>query len=358
VTVTQRAQRARRRPHARTRVRVRPTFLEALGGLVVTVLAVLLVVLVLSTPITLTVALLALGMTITPQPVPPVDYRIDPAAFIDTFLPLNEQGRPWKLSPYQRRVLKLALTYDSGLLLTRLLLWGERKKSGKTMIAACVATWWAMTRGPCEVVCLANDLEQSQGRVFSTVVALLRANGFEKAGLAKLLSTSITCKNGSVIKAVASDYRGESGGRQTLSVFDELWGYSSERAVRLWEESMPIPTTPEGWVLVVTTAGFTGESTLLEGLYQRGIAGERLDPDLELYRTAASVTFWSQQASVITPSRRRFCGRTRSPACTETSGSPRRAALSRRTCGMAAWIAGCARSRPQISLYGSVSTWP
>jgi hypothetical protein len=98
-----------------------------------------------------------------------VDYRINPAAFIDLFLKANEQGRPWSLSGYQRRVLSLALTFDrSGFLTTRLLLWSELKKSGKTALAAALTIWWAMTRGPAEVVCLANDLEQSQGRVFAT----------------------------------------------------------------------------------------------------------------------------------------------------------------------------------------------
>jgi phage terminase large subunit-like protein len=82
-----------------------------------------------------------------------------------------------------------------------------------------------------------------------------------------------------------------------LSVFDEIWAFDSERATRLWEEHQPIPTVPEGWVLVVTTAGFTGESKVLENLCTRGLAGERIDPDLELYRTyrtGAAVTFWSR----------------------------------------------------------------
>jgi predicted membrane-bound mannosyltransferase len=55
-----------------------------------------------------------------PQPQQPaLDYRVDPCAFCDEFLRLNEQGRPWRLSAYQRRALTLALTFDeSGLLTT------------------------------------------------------------------------------------------------------------------------------------------------------------------------------------------------------------------------------------------------
>ena len=127
---------------------------------------------------------------------------------------------------YQRKVLTLALTFDSsGLLQTRLLLWGEMKKSGKTALGA-PRSLVGMTRGPCEVVVLANDLEQSQSRVFGTMVALLKANGFDKARTGEVLASEIRCRNGSVIHAVASDYKGEAGGRQTLSLFDEMWGYS------------------------------------------------------------------------------------------------------------------------------------
>jgi hypothetical protein len=74
-------------------------------------------------------------------------YRTDPAKFIDDFLPLNEAGRPWHLSAYQRRVLALAFRFVEGLLyLLRYLLWGEIKKSGKTLIAAALGLWWAYTR--------------------------------------------------------------------------------------------------------------------------------------------------------------------------------------------------------------------
>ena len=221
------------------------------------------------------------------------DYATDPAAFIDRFLRYNEQGKSWTLSPYQRRILALVLPFDDRRRLTlRLLLWSEPKKSGKTALAAALAIWWASTRGG-DVTCLANDFDQAQGRVFATIVALLKWNGFEKAKLAKLLASEVRCTNGAVIRAVPSDYRGEAGGRQTLAIFDEPWGIDSERATRLFEEMTPIPTTPEAWILMVTTAGFTGESRLLEGLYQRGLAGERLDDEFELHRDGAFTMFWS-----------------------------------------------------------------
>ena len=104
-------------------------------------------------------------------------YVHDPVRFVDEFIRRNEKGRAWTLSPYQRQVLALAFCWGpTGALLFRILLWSEIKKSGKTFIAACLAIWWGFVTGNTEIICAANDLDQSVGRVFRTVVALLRAN--------------------------------------------------------------------------------------------------------------------------------------------------------------------------------------
>ena len=220
-------------------------------------------------------------------------YRQDPVAFIDRFVRRDEKGEAWTLSPHQRSVLRLALSFDTaGRLLLRLLLWSEMKKSGKTFVAALVVLWWGFTRAHSEIIVAANDLEQSTGRVFKTVVALLEQNAdLKRSGRIKAQSIALT--NGTTIRAIASDYRGEAGSRHSLAVFDELWGYDSERAQRLFEELTPPPTEPDAWLLIVTTAGFSGESHLLERLYERGLAGTRLDEELEIYRADDLVMFWS-----------------------------------------------------------------
>jgi hypothetical protein len=57
--------------------------------------------------------------------------RLDPVLFADTFLPNNEKGEPWRLSRHQRRVLVHMFKRAY-----RLRVWGEKKKSGKTFLAA------------------------------------------------------------------------------------------------------------------------------------------------------------------------------------------------------------------------------
>lgn len=229
-------------------------------------------------------------MSTTPSPAHDLArYRTDPAAFIDTFVPLNEKGKRWTLSPYQRRVLALAMRAGRP---PRILIWGEPKKSGKTLIEACLVLWWGFITASTEIIIAANDLEQSQGRVFKTAVALLKKNAALGAS-AKVKQSSIQLSNETTITAIPSDYKGEAGSRHSLVCYDELWGYSTEASQRLFEELTPPPTEQDAWVLVGTYAGFTGESVLLERLYEDGLKGERIDPVLECFQRGGLFMFWS-----------------------------------------------------------------
>jgi phage terminase large subunit-like protein len=220
-------------------------------------------------------------------------YAHYPARFADTFVKKNEKGKLWSLTTYQRRVLALAFRWSAaGRLLLRLLLWSEPKKSGKTFLAALLGLWWAFTNPRTEVIVVANDLEQSVSRVFATMVALCQLNPALRESVT-IRATSILVSNGTSMTAIASEYRGAAGSRHSLVIFDELWGFTSENGQRLCEELTPPPTEPDAWVLVVRHAGFVNESKLLEAIYQRGLAGERIDTDLEVYRAGELVMFWS-----------------------------------------------------------------
>ena len=219
--------------------------------------------------------------------------RLDPALFADTFLPNNEKGKRWELSRHQRRVLARAFRRGRrGELRFRLVLWSEPKKSGKTFLAAALLLWWAFSNSNTEIIVAANDLEQSVSRVFETAVALVKHNPV-LARLVTVRAEKLLFTNGTVVTAIASDYRGAAGSRHSLVIFDELWGFHSENAQRLYEELTPPITEENAWVLVVTYAGFTGESKLLETMYERGRAGVRVDAKLELYEADGLFMYWS-----------------------------------------------------------------
>jgi phage terminase large subunit-like protein len=209
--------------------------------------------------------------------------------FADDNVKLNEKGKPWSWSKYQRDVLTLAYARHYSIRL-----WSEVKKSGKTFLAAIIAIWEAVTNADTEIVCCANDEEQALSRVFQTVCQLIKYNP-ELSASAKVLANEIRFTNGSIIKAVSSDYRGQAGGRQRLTIFDEIWAFDLERMTRLFEEMTPPPTEPGAYLLIVSYAGFTGEGELLQSLYQRGLKGQRIHKSFECYRAQGLFMFWSHK---------------------------------------------------------------
>ena len=89
--------------------------------------------------------------------------------------------------------------------------------------------------------------------------------------------------NGTTVTPISSDFKGAAGSHHSLVVFDEIWGFEQEKARRLFEELTPPPSEASAWMLIVTYAGFLGESDLLESIYQRGMGGRRIDAELECY---------------------------------------------------------------------------
>jgi phage terminase large subunit-like protein len=222
-----------------------------------------------------------------------LQYVHDPVGFIDTYITKNEKGLSWSLSRHQRSVLERAFVWDeAGRLRLRLFVWGEMKKSGKSFLAACLTLWWALTNPSTEIIVAANDQEQAQGRVFRTMVALLTHNPVLRQSVTVRVM-ELLVSNGTLVTAISSEYRSAAGSRHSLYVIDEPWGIVHESAQRLFEELTPPPTEANAWGLLVTTAGWTGESVLLERLYQQGLSGERIDDELELYRAGDLFMFWS-----------------------------------------------------------------
>ena len=207
-----------------------------------------------------------------------------------------ETGEPFALNRAERRFLKkaFALTKDGRLRYPELV-YSAPKKSGKTGFAAMVMLYVVLVLGGrfAEGICIANDFEQAKGRVFEAVCRIVASSPLLAAdadiGAARIVFRS----TGSTITAIASDYAGAAGANPTITVFDELWAYISERAHRLWDEMVPSPTRKISCRLTVTYAGFEGESGPLEGLYKAGLAGALIGPDL--HEAPGLLMFWTHQ---------------------------------------------------------------
>jgi hypothetical protein len=223
-------------------------------------------------------------------------WRRDPVAFIVEVLRNPETGAPFELYPAQVEFLRAALRLTAaGRLPCPEMLFSAPKKSGKTALAAMIAIYVAVVLGGpyAEVYCLANDYEQAASRVFQAAARIIETSPLLR-GSAKITANKIEfTSTGSFIQACASDYSGFAGANPSLTICDELWGFVHEASRRLFDEAVPSPTRKVSGRLVVTYAGFEGESELLESLYQRGLKGDLVAPDL--YRGGGCLMYWTHR---------------------------------------------------------------
>src|SRR5208282_1234390 len=204
-------------------------------------------------------------------------WKRDPVAFITDVLVNPETGKAFELYPAQVKFLREALTLTKdGTLPFSELVYSCPKKSGKSattafaMIYAIVVIGGAFAEG----FCVANDMEQSRGRVFMQICRIIEASPLLRNSATITQNKIVLTSTGSTITAIASDAAGAAGSNPTFITFDGLWGYTSESSRRLWDEMIPVPTRKVSARWTSTYAGFEGESSLLEDLYARGMRGK------------------------------------------------------------------------------------
>src|SRR6267143_3905033 len=169
---------------------------------------------------------------------------IDPVTFAEQLID-PETGRPFQLYKEQQRfLLDAARRGSDGRLLYPLLCFAAPKKSGKTTLDAIwhlyVIVVLAGRYGEGE--CFANDAEQAQGRVFLMIARIVEATPWLAADANITANRIQFVTTGGTITAKASDFAGSAGGNQNICSFTELWAFTQERARRLWDESVPVPT--------------------------------------------------------------------------------------------------------------------
>ncbi len=221
-------------------------------------------------------------------------WKRDPVAFVEEVLIDPEVKKPFRLYEGERDLVSRGFTLTSdGRLPFAETIFAGGKKSGKTGLGACCGIYVAaVIGGPfAEVYCLANDYEQASSRVFQACVRIITASPLLKNSVRITKDRIVFTATGSFIQAVASDYQGFAGSNPSLSICDELWGFTSEASERLFDEATPSPVRKVSGRLVVTYAGFSGESQLLERLYNRGMEGTEVAPFL--YESEGMLMRWA-----------------------------------------------------------------
>src|SRR5262249_7512143 len=160
-------------------------------------------------------------------------WRQQPITFIEQILRDPETGSPFELFEAQRQFFAHAWTLtDDGRLAYPEQCFGAPKKTGKTGTAAMHLLTTAYLFGGrfAEAYCVANDLEQAQGRVFQSVRRIVETSPYLKREAEITQQRIVFPQTGAVIQAIGSDYVSAAGANPVISSFDELWGYTSERS--------------------------------------------------------------------------------------------------------------------------------
>jgi phage terminase large subunit-like protein len=228
----------------------------------------------------------------------------EPIRFIEEVLRDPRTGRPFQLLEAQRQFFAHCWQRrDDGRLLYPEQVFGAVKKSGKTTTSAMhgLTTTLVFAGKYAEAYCISNDLEQAQGRVFAEIKKICEASPLLRRE-AHITAERITFpQTGAFIQAIGADYASAAGAHPCFASADELWGFTSERSRRLFDELIPVPTQPISVRLTTTHAGYSGESNLLEDMYKRGLALPEIAPGL--HGGDHMLFFWSHEplASWQTP---------------------------------------------------------
>lgn len=221
-----------------------------------------------------------------------------------------------QLMPIQRRILGHCLVLDEDEKLPyETVLYSDIKKSGKTTISASVGAWFAEeSKAGVEIYVIANSQDQANGRVMRD----LQYHFEKKNALYKKLYNKRFCRiseyridfpNGTFIQTLSNSYSSIAGSRQSLTLWDELWGAKSEFDRRVWDEMVPISTVSTSLRFIGTYAGFENESDLLWDLYLKGIGpgegsehedkglGQKIPglEDLPCWKNGRLFTYWNHE---------------------------------------------------------------
>lgn len=218
----------------------------------------------------------------------------DPVHFIQTHFYIPETNQPMELYPSQEKPLQEALAVDGGQFRYSTVVWSAIKKSAKSSIAAAIGLWFAWRKPWSSIKVIANDLKQADSRVAYYMRRAIELHP-EWKSVVRIVNYRITFPNHSFIEALPIDPVGEAGGNDDLIIFSEIWGWKNAAALKMWTEMTLSPMKyGQSMRWAETYAGFTGESPILEELYENVVkGGEVLDAENETYRKARTFCLWN-----------------------------------------------------------------
>jgi hypothetical protein len=210
-----------------------------------------------------------------------------------------ERG-PIRLAPYHARILRHVFTPgDDGRLPYDVVAWCEPAKSGKSAIAGLCAEYAALHLDG-DVIMAANTRNQASSLMYKSLTDSVEWNPHLRTEPNRY---ECEFKNGNVVRAIPSNYRGEAGARFSLFCLDEPWGVIYEDGARLVDEFKTDPTRVSSMRFLIGYGGYL-ESDLWKEQLDKGLAGEPVPElaDIEdgrgepaCWRADRHFTFWSHE---------------------------------------------------------------
>lgn len=206
----------------------------------------------------------------------------------------------------QRAVLREMFRRDEYGFVYDIMVYSSIKKSAKTTIGGCVGRWQAERCPNGEVYIVGNDLKQADSRMSQVIRESIRLDD-ELSKTVKLSESTYKIKlpNGCRIESLPVDPTGEAGMNPDAILWTEAWGAKEKKHKLMWTEAAPSPTKQrESFIFVESYAGHTGESEILENLYQYIVKdGEELllldeygNPVPGVYVNGRSIAYWNTEA--------------------------------------------------------------
>ena len=225
-----------------------------------------------------------------PQVYTPAD---DPVPYLESQVYITETGQPLVLHEEHKAVLREMFSRGAdGLLNYEIMLWSAPKKSGKTQIVSGIAKWQAERIPAGEVYIVGNDLKQADNRMNQAIRESLALN--PRTSSIKPIRNTVHIPNGTRIEAVPVDPAGEAGSNPTGIFWTEAWGAKLKKHEEMWSE-MNLSSTRigEAFKMLESYAGHTGESMILQRIYDAVVKPENAHPTIpELYAKGNIVVYW------------------------------------------------------------------
>ncbi|MBA7486599.1 hypothetical protein ES707_22160 [subsurface metagenome] len=218
-------------------------------------------------------------------------YKSDIIRFGQEHFFIPETRKPIILEEFQKKEILKPLFYREDRPTMALI--GQTKKSGKSTIAAMIASWFLFQgESYSEIYLAARDKDQASWVVFSKLTKAIRMNP-QMLARCKITSDSVELPHkGSVLRCLPTEISA-AGLNPNLVIFDELWSYNLESMTRFFEELTTVPTRKHPLILIVTYAGFDEDSLLFE-LYKKGLKGD--DPTFFFFWDHKNRQKWQTKA--------------------------------------------------------------